>query len=169
VPIGERVVVVGGGGVGVETALYLARRWESSPETIELFHEWPDLTPEDEAALRRRGHAVTLVGRNEKLGVGLGGGTRWVLVKELAKAGVEALASTEVVAIEPDGVRVRGPNGERLLAADTVVLATGYRPDEALLRRFEGAAPEVYSLGDAESVQHALNGIGKALEVALAL
>lgn len=166
VPIGERVVVVGAGGVGVETALYLARRWESSPEVVDFFSHWPDFTPDDAEALRRRGHRVVLVGRNPRVGVGLGGSTRWVLVKELAKAGVEVMAPAEVVAIEEGEVRVRRAEGESAVAADTVVLATGYRPDDTLEQELAGLAPQIYSLGDAHSVQHALHGVGRALEVA---
>ncbi|MDE3076468.1 MAG: NAD-binding protein, partial [Chloroflexota bacterium] len=158
-----------GGGVGVETALYLARRWESSPEVVDFFSHWPDFTPEDAEALRRKGHDVTLLGRNEKVGVGLGGGTRWVLVKELAKAGVNVLTSTEVVGIEPDAVLARKGDERVRCPADSVVLATSYRPDEEMLRSFQGLAPEVYSLGDAESVQHAYQGVGRALEVGLAI
>ena len=170
VPVGENVVVVGAGGVGVETALFLAKRWESSHETKEFFYEWPDFTDADRAALEKRGHAVTLVGRNEKVGVGLGGGTRWVLVKEMAKAGVTVLKKTAAVAIEPGLVRVKTADGQSSeVKADTVVLACGYRPNEDLTLSLAGIAPETHSLGDAESVQHALNGTGRALEIALAI
>lgn len=167
VEVGERVAVVGGGGVGIETALFLARRWESHPAMPDLFRDFGVLDDDLRAALGRKGHQETVVGRNRRAGVGLGPATKWVLTEELAHAGGRILTQTAVREIRPDGVLADGPEGEVWVPADTVVLATGYDADDELYNQLKDLAPAVYVLGDAADVQHAIGGVGRALEVAL--
>lgn len=165
VSVGPRVVVVGGGGVGVETAIYLAQRWTPDSATLSFLREVA--TMEKESTFVGPKHAVTLVGRNPTIGKGLGPGTRWVLRKELEFCDVRVLAGAEVVEIQLDGVVVRKENGEEFVPADTVVLALGYLPRDALYQAVKDVVPETYTLGNAADVQHIIVGTAAALDVAL--
>ena len=55
----------------------------------------------------RRPRQITLMRRAGRIGDGVGASTRWVVVQELQRAGVELLTGVEYERIEPDAVIVR--------------------------------------------------------------
>src|SRR5690606_39070615 len=106
VPIGERVVIIGGGGIGVEIAPFLAKRWGIRPEVVELLEDYEACADNDRAIGDRKGHRGTLVSRQRRRGGSVGGSTRWVLAKEASIAGVELLNNAVAQEITTEGVVV---------------------------------------------------------------
>ena len=138
---GDAVVVIGGGLVGCEVALWLARQ----------------------------GRTVTVVEVLDELmsAVEVPHPNRLMLNDLLAAEGVAVRTGTSVTAIADAGARVAGPGGgEDLLAADTVVVATGYEPVRDGHEAWSAAAPEVLVIGDAAEPRNIMAAIWDAYEVA---
>jgi 2,4-dienoyl-CoA reductase (NADPH2) len=134
--VGERVAIIGAGGIGTDVAHMLSEH--------DGFYERYGLQPPGGAEARdvlcRSPHrtsiasprTITLMRRAGRIGDGVGASTRWVVVQELKQAGVELLTGVEYERIEPDAVVVRYEGTERRIAADTVIIAAGQEPDDSL-------------------------------------
>ena len=152
VPVGDQVVVVGGGSVGCETAVWLAKVGTLTPEELYFHTLWGSETPEVlEKLLFSGSKRVTLVEQLPKLGKDLGS-RRWIVSAKLKKMGVLIHTRTEVVEISDRGVVCRNKDGEELvLEADTVVLSLGSASDDSLLQTLRekvGDKREVVGIGD---------------------
>lgn len=172
VELGEKVVVIGAGGVGVETALFLAKRWSSTPESVSFLLDYHALDIHEADSLRNKGHQVVLCRARQglpmgKIGRGLGPGTKWVLVKELEMANVQTMADWAIKEIRKDGVVVVRDGSDKFIEADTVVLATGFTWDDSLLKSIEGLVPVVHAAGIASTTDHLIAGIREAFELAM--
>ncbi|MEM4832053.1 MAG: FAD-dependent oxidoreductase [Sulfolobales archaeon] len=143
--VGKKVIVVGGGFVGIETAIHLAM--EGRDVTIvEAFPEIArDVEPVSRIALLRPG------------GI-------------LSKYKIKVVTSTTVIKIEKRGVEVVKPPLEReFIEADTVVLAVGRTPnlDPHLYEAAKSRARRVYVIGDAKSPRKAIDAIHEGFFTAL--
>jgi 2,4-dienoyl-CoA reductase (NADPH2) len=137
--VGERVAIIGAGGIGTDVAHMLSQdgdfyeRYELEPpgraEALDVFRQQWRKTPVGSGRPRA---AVTLMRRAGRIGAGVGASTRWVVVQELRRAGVELLTGVEYERIEPDAVLVRLDGAQRRIAADTVVIAAGQEPERPL-------------------------------------
>ncbi len=135
--VGERVAIIGAGGIGTDVAHMLSSGGENFYERYGLVppveaagvmaQKW-SLTPRASPGPRK----ITLMRRAGRIGDGVGASTRWVVVQELRRAGVELLTGVEYERIEPDAVVVRVDGSERRIAADTVVIAAGQEPERSL-------------------------------------
>ncbi|MHA1595373.1 MAG: oxidoreductase [Candidatus Baldrarchaeia archaeon] len=139
VSCGDNVVVIGGGGVGLETADYLSEM----------------------------GKKVTVIEMLPRVGRDLERTVRWVLLKRLGSKGVQILTKTTAKAIEKDGVLVEQEGQERKILADTVVIAVGAAPNKALYEQLTKKFKEVYAVGDCISPGRARDAISAAFKVAL--
>ena len=135
--VGDRVAIVGAGGIGTDVAHLLSAhgdfygRYALVPPDVSATREaFPPLG--DGNASRATPH-VTLMRRSGRIGDGVGASTRWVVVQELQRAGVELLTGVEYERIEPDAVVIRVDGAERRIAADTVVIAAGQEPERSLV------------------------------------
>ncbi len=168
--LGKRVVVVGGGGAGVEVAHFIATLHEMDRDLAAHLRAFDgyDAVAETIADSRRK---VMLVGRNRRLGVGLGPATRWVLVGELDHDGVQTLSGSELMAIGPGTVMVQSSEDgtDREIAADSVVICTGYRANEEMVAWLKPHAKSMQVIGDAKHIDHAMEGIAGAFDIALAV
>lgn len=117
---GSRVVVIGGGCVGAETANYLASNLRS----------------------------VTLVEMLETIASDEVVVPRWDLLANLKKHDVDIRTGTTVMAILDDGVLIRKKGKEEVIPADSVVLAVGSRPATSLIKTLEEAGYAVTVIGD---------------------
>lgn len=119
--VGEQVVIAGGGGVGCECALHLARK----------------------------GKKVTVVEMLDEAALDFNFINRGMLLDFLAEEGVELRTGTRVAAVSETGVTVVNSSGAEVeLRADTVVSALGMTPRAALADSFAGTAPLVVAVGD---------------------
>lgn len=138
---GERVVIVGGGLVGCETALHLA-------------------------AL---GHKVTVVEMLDRLAPD-GGGSRNAMLRQFDKMGCESHVSARCTEIRADGVTVAPSGGGSLdIDADTVLYAAGMRPNAELAAGFLGCAPLVVNVGDCQKAAKVLEAVSAGYFAALNL
>jgi len=171
IPLGRRVVIVGGGGIGVEIAPFLARRFDVRPEVIEFLEHYEAFADNDREILKRDGHEVTLLSRQKRIGGSVGGSTRWVLAKEVSIAGVNVVTGAAVQEITPHEVRFEQNGLAKAIPADTVLLATGLRPNYSLYEKLnsEGVATEVHLIGDPEAAMHAIDSVTKAFRLAVAV
>jgi NADPH-dependent 2,4-dienoyl-CoA reductase/sulfur reductase-like enzyme len=137
--VGDKVVVVGGGLVGCETADYLAQQGKEVTIVEMLRHTARDIGPSARYFLRRR----------------------------LAEKGIKILTSTTVEEIVDGGVKVRSGEGSQLLGpVDTVVLATGAESVNELGPAVKGMVPEVYVIGDACKPGKILAAVEQAADLA---
>lgn len=143
---GSTVVILGAGGVGCETALWLAAR-----------------AAEQSCGPDRK---ITLVRRGEMVGEGIGRSTRWIILKALKEYSVRTLTGVKPLRVVPQGLLAETGNGNELLKADTLVLASGAVPDRRLYDRLKAAVgedgTEIYLCGDARRVGRAIDAIGDA-------
>ena len=164
-PTGRRVVVVGGGSVGVETALFLAEKGTLSGETLKFLLVHGAETPETLLQLAVKGtKQVVLVEMEDRVGRDLGKTTRWGMLQDADRAGVDIRTATSVVEIADTGVRVDCDGVIEELAADTVVLAVGAEPHNPLAALVESRGIEVHVVGDANIVGKASDAILQGFE-----
>lgn len=117
---GNSVVIIGGGMVGCETAEHLVSK----------------------------GKKVTIVEMLERVASDVGMSSRWVLVKRLRDSGVGMLTKSKLVGIE-DGKAIVESDGKRqAIAADSIILAVGMRPDTSLYEALKGRCKDLHMVGD---------------------
>lgn len=119
---GNSVVVAGGGIVGCETALFLRERGKR----VTIIEEKGLLTK----------NPVFILNHMQLFGM-------------IEEEGIEVLDGTRLVEVADGGVSVEGRDGRRLIECDSVVLALGFKPRDALAEELEGGSLEVVRIGDA--------------------
>jgi 2,4-dienoyl-CoA reductase-like NADH-dependent reductase (Old Yellow Enzyme family)/thioredoxin reductase len=141
IPLAEgRIVIVGGGQIGCETALFAAARGRH----VSLLEMLPAIATDME-----------VISRNEML-------------EHIAGVGVVIKAGHRVTAILPDAVVARDGDGlEAAFPADQVLLAVGLTPRTDLEPPLRGQGIECYPVGDCVQVREILSAVREAYDTAL--
>ncbi len=135
----KRVVILGGGLVGSELAIYLG-----------------DL-----------GYDVTIVEMLPSINAGdniLQAQAIWL---EINRIGVKLALGTRVVEIDKNGVYGRDNGGDKFIPADTVVCALGRFPMWFEVEELRFCAPEFYQVGDCLAVKNIYEATRMAHQIAL--
>jgi len=142
-PIGKRVVIIGGGIQGCELAEFLTKR----------------------------GRKVTIVDKEETMGKGLVMTMLEHLFIWFERKGVPMIAGVrEYVEITDKGLTIVDREGKRrTIEADTVVPALPLEPNTAFLRSLEGKVPEVYAVGDCKEPLLIVDAVGTGCLTAIAV
>ena len=166
VDTGKEVVVIGGGAVGLGTAIFLARKGTIDGDTLRFLMANQAETFETLNSLLFRGvKKVTVVEMLNRLGQDLGRSTRWTIMQDLWRLSIKAMTHTHAKEITDGGVIVDRGGQENLIRGDTVVVATGAKAVNALYKKLQGRASEIYLIGDAKTPRKALEAVAEGLAV----
>jgi 2,4-dienoyl-CoA reductase-like NADH-dependent reductase (Old Yellow Enzyme family)/thioredoxin reductase len=131
VSVNPRVLIIGGGMVGAETANHLANHGKQ----VTIVEQLPEIAADEAVVIKD------------------------YLMKDLQQANVVMYANATVRVISEDSVVIVTSNGEEVRPADTVVLACGSIADNELATKLSGFPVKVITVGDALSVRNALEAV----------
>ena len=140
---GNRVVVIGGRALGLDTAITLAEKGQQ-------------VTLVSRSGLGGRKGADEPIGHHAQL-------------RKLVELRVPVLTGTEVLEITPDAVVTRYGGEQLPLPADSVVLAVGVRAVDYLADELQAGGTEVYAIGDAVQPGNAAQATSAAARLAARL
>lgn len=156
--VGERVAILGAGGIGFDVAEFLTDGGEGAsqdPETY--FRQWGvDTSYEERGGLRtperpKPPRQVHLLQRKtSKVGAGLGKTTGWIHRTELKHRGVTMVAGATYERIDDEGLHVTIDGTTSVLPVDTVVLCTGQEPRRGLYDELVAAGRTAHLIGGAD-------------------
>jgi len=160
-PIGQKVAVIGAGGIGFDVSEFITYDGESTSLNREAFwKEWGiDLKLEARggvAGIEPQAHAsprqVYLLQRKKsKVGDGLGKTTGWIHRTGLKNKNVQMLNSVEYLKIDDEGLHIRIADGEpRLLPVDTIIVCAGQEPLRELYDGLVAGGQQVKLIGGAD-------------------
>jgi 2,4-dienoyl-CoA reductase-like NADH-dependent reductase (Old Yellow Enzyme family)/thioredoxin reductase len=139
--VGQNIVVVGAGLVGIETALFLVQERKS----------------------------VTLIEMTDTVGGDVGPLNQARLKQILLRTSIDIQCHTSLLQIDPSYVTVQGEAGEFKIAADTVVLAVGATPQNYLMSALSGKIRRLYGIGDCKSPRKMLDAIREGYDIAISI
>ncbi len=155
---GERVALVGAGGIGFDVAEYLSHQGESR-DGAAFLREWGvdptlstrgGLSPEGPKPVPAGRKIYLLQRKDEKLGKRLGKTTGWIHRLELRHRGVEMIGGVQYRAIDDGGLHIEVEGESRLLAVDTVVICAGQVSRNGLAAELEKSGMPVHVIGGAK-------------------
>ncbi|MEV4448764.1 MULTISPECIES: NADPH-dependent 2,4-dienoyl-CoA reductase [Streptomyces] len=178
-PVGDRVAILGAGGIGFDVAEYLTDGGDkASEDPATYFRHWGvDMdyqAPGGLAAPERPAppRTVHLLQRKaSKVGAGLGKTTGWIHRTELKHRGVTMVPGVQYDRIDDAGLHVTVEGHSQVLEVDTVVLCTGQEPRRDLYEELSAAGRSVHLIGGADVAAEldAKRAIKQGTEIAAAL
>jgi len=140
VALGPRVIVVGGGFVGCETADFLAEQ----------------------------GKQVTIAEILPQLASELFSTVAGIIVQRLEQVGVTAYTGVKAEEITPQGMEIIDREGKRrVLEADDIVIAAGSVANQGVFQSLEGKVPVMYQVGDCVRARRIHEAVSEAATAAL--
>ena len=142
---GRKVVVIGGGSVGCETADYLA------PLVNDLFP---------------RNREIILLEMADGIMLQESGPGRSLLTQRMMKKGIQIHCKAKVEKVEAEKIYYTENGEEHCISdADTLVLAMGYRPDSKLEETLKKANVSYHLIGDAKKVGNIKDAITEGYQI----
>jgi NADPH-dependent 2,4-dienoyl-CoA reductase/sulfur reductase-like enzyme len=136
--MGSRVIVIGGGAVGLETAEFL----------------------------EEKGKDVTVVEMIKKIGQGMGATIKWNLLNRIKGHSLKTIASTRVDEIGESAIKVTKDGTEETWEGfDSIVLAVGIQSRNELVDGIKEKIKEVYVIGDAAEPRKGVDAMREGAEV----
>lgn len=164
VDTGLEVIIIGGGAVGLETALFLARKGTLDPETLHfLMFNQAERVETLHTLLYRGLKKITVLEMLKKIGEDIGPSTRWSIRQDLARLSIKTMTSATAREITAEGVIIDREGTEMFIPGDTVVIAAGARPVNALYEKLKELVPEIHLIGDAKAPRKALQAVAEGL------
>jgi 2,4-dienoyl-CoA reductase (NADPH2) len=177
-PLGNRVAIIGAGGIGFDIAEYISHSDQSSSLKIEEFmDEWGI-----DMSLRARGgiegcnpkvqpsprEIYLLQRKTSKIGSGLGKTTGWIHRAGLAKKQVKMINGCHYERIDDQGLHMRINDQLEILAVDNIVICAGQDP---LTEITNGLKLPFHLIGGADSAKEldAKTAIAQGTKVAASL
>jgi 2,4-dienoyl-CoA reductase (NADPH2) len=140
-PIGKRVVIIGGLIYGLEAAEFLVKR----------------------------GRKVTIVEESEDLGAKILDAHRPKLLAWLTRKGAVMLAGVRYDEITGQGLVIRKNGRRQLIEADTVLTAIPPNPNREFLEELKNRAVEVYQIGDSREPGLIVDAVGDGSRIGRAV
>jgi len=156
-PVGQKVAIIGAGGIGFDTAEYITHSGESTSQNIPAFmKEWgidmsfgsrsgiegvkaqPEPSPREVYLLQRK---------TSKVGSGLGKTTGWIHRAGLVMKGVRLMPSCDYHKIDDQGLHLTVGDKPQVLDVDTVIICAGQDPLRDLV---EGLTVTHHLIGGAD-------------------
>ena len=168
VEVGQRVVIVGGGGTGCETALYLAGKGTMDAGTAVFLISWGALAAGSAVDYTRKGfHEITIIEMLPSVGSDIGISRRGLVRRLLTLHGVKIITRSKAKAITEEGIQVVGEDGQvKEVKADTVIFAIGVHSENTLYHQLQDKVAETFLIGDAHKPGKALDAIQEAVSFA---
>jgi 2,4-dienoyl-CoA reductase (NADPH2) len=155
-PVGEKVAVIGAGGIGFDVSEYLTHSGDSSTNIESFMREWGV-----DMSLQARGgvegvsaqvppspREVFLLQRKvSKVGGGLGKTTGWIHRTGLVNKGVNMVPGVEYIKIDDQGLHVKIGDEQRVLDVDNIVVCAGQDPRRELV---DGLSKPHHLIGGAD-------------------
>jgi 2,4-dienoyl-CoA reductase-like NADH-dependent reductase (Old Yellow Enzyme family)/thioredoxin reductase len=129
--VGENVVILGGGAVGLETAEYLAEK----------------------------GKKITVIEKFDDVGSGIPNIIKIPLMIHLQEKKVKIHKRTSILKILNDDVTIECEGYKKQIKGDTILLATGELPDTVLSEELRDIIPEIHLIGDCHRTGDMLSAI----------
>ena len=137
-PVGQKVAIIGAGGIGFDTAEYITHSGESTSQNIPAFmKEWgidmtfgsrsgiegvnaqPEPSPREVYLLQRK---------TTRVGKGLGKTTGWIHRAGLAMKGVRMMPGCDYSHIDDQGLHITVGDDTQILDVDTIIICAGQDP-----------------------------------------
>jgi len=160
-PVGQRVAVIGAGGIGFDVSEYITHDGESTSLDREAFwKEWgidlglearggiAGIQPAPHAAKRQ---VYLLQRKKSKVGSGLGKTTGWIHRTGLKNKHVQMVSAVEYLKVDDEGLHIRIADGApQVLPVDTVILCAGQEPLRELQAALLEGGAQVHLIGGAD-------------------
>lgn len=137
-PVGQKVAIIGAGGIGFDTAEYITHSGESTSQNIPAFmKEWgidmtlgsrsgtegitahPEPSPREVYLLQRK---------STRVGKGLGKTTGWIHRAGLTMKGVRMMPGCDYSHIDDQGLHITVGDDTQILDVDTIIICAGQDP-----------------------------------------
>jgi len=158
--VGNKVAIVGAGGIGFDVAEYLLNDEADGSQNVDAWlKDWSIDRNYDSRGGLLNDKKTNLTGskrkmyllqrKDEKLGMRLGKTTGWIHRMVLKNHDVEMIEGVSYQKIDDDGLRIIRHGETRMLAVDNVVICAGQKSNSELYDALKNSDKEKYLIGGA--------------------
>jgi 2,4-dienoyl-CoA reductase (NADPH2) len=157
-PVGQKVAIIGAGGIGFDTAEYLVHENPDQAQTPnEFLAEWGvdtqvshagGLQPAEIVPAKR--HVFLMQRKTSKVGAKLGKTTGWIHRTALKHKGVNMLSGVSYEKVSDDGLHIRIGDEAQVLPVDHIIVCAGQEPQRELFDALQAKGINVALIGGAD-------------------
>ena len=158
--VGRKVAIIGAGGIGFDTAIFLSHGGSrSASDRMAFLEEWgidPQLShpgglnPEGPQPVKTPREIYLLQRKGGKIGAGLSKTTGWIHRAHLKQKAVSMLNAVTYERIDDQGLHIMRREKKMVLSVDTVVICAGQEPERSLADALAQSGLPVHVIGGAD-------------------